>query len=72
LKFAYWLGLAVFERRLHARFGWTVDSGGVLEYCPQPGLVRQMEEAGVVASNSETGRNALRLLSRSSRMGEQY
>jgi hypothetical protein len=46
LKFAYWMGLTMFERRLHGRFGWTIDSGDVLEYCPQPGLVRQMEEAG--------------------------
>lgn len=43
-----------------------------LEYCPQPGLVRQMEEAGVVASKSDMGRNVLRLLSRLSWMDEQY
>jgi len=72
LKFVHAFDLAVSERRHHGRFGCTVDLGSVLEYCPQPGLVRQMEEAGVVASKSDTGRNVLRLLSRSSRMGERY
>ena len=52
--------------------GNSNDGGIVLEYCPQLGLVRQMERTGVVASKCETSRGIVSRIWRLGSMGEQY